>query len=166
MQAASVALALVLLLVDQTPEGLRIQIVDEEGKAMFPLGAAKMFERTQALLAKVAQVVNKLPNKIAVTGHTDATPFRSVREGYGNWELSTERALASRRALIEGGLSVDRIARVTGRADKDLLIPEIPGSPRNRRISIILLRNAPTTVPAAAPGQPNSEATPTPTPTP
>lgn len=133
------------VLVDQTPEGLRIQIVDQEGKAMFPLGVSQMLDRTRALLAKVAQVVNKLPNKIVVTGHTDATPFRSAaRKNYGNWELSTERALASRRALVEGGLSDDRVAKVTGQAGKDLLVPKTPNSPRNRRISIILLRTVPT----------------------
>ncbi len=129
------------LIVDRTPEGLRIQIVDQEGKPMFPLGTARMLDRTRALMAKVAQVIRSLPNKISISGHTDSTKFRGRRAGYGNWELSSERALSSRRALIEGGIPTERIANVAGKAANDPLVPEEPGSARNRRISIVLLRD-------------------------
>ena len=137
------------LIIDQTPEGLRIQIVDQEGRSMFPSGSARMLDRTRALLRKITSVINGLPNKIALSGHTDATPFRG-RIGYGNWELSAQRANASRRELVAGGLPSGRIEKVVGRADKELLVKDDPKSPRNRRISIVLLRQALTEKPAAS----------------
>jgi chemotaxis protein MotB len=129
------------LIIDRTPEGLRIQIVDQDKYSMFPLGSAAMYDYTRKLLAEVAKIVAKLPNRIAVTGHTDSTPY-SRSSSYTNWELSTERALASRRALLDSGFLEDRIERVIGKADKEHLLPAEPNSPRNRRISIVLLRDA------------------------
>ena len=128
--------------VDRTPEGLRIQIVDQAGRSMFPSGGAAMFEHTRKLLRQVAEAVARMPQQIAVKGHTDASPFVNDT-GYSNWELSTDRANASRRALIAAGLPEARISSVTGRAAQEPLVPEDPFSPRNRRISIILLRAAP-----------------------
>jgi chemotaxis protein MotB len=127
------------LMVDETPEGLRIQIVDQDGSSMFASGGSEMFEKTKKLMALVAQAVSKLPNQISVRGHTDSTPYHSAK-GYNNWDLSTDRANASRRALIEGGLDPSRIANVVGKADKDPLFPENPSAPENRRISIVMLR--------------------------
>ncbi len=127
------------LVVDHTPEGLRIQLVDQNKKSMFPSGKADMFEHTAELMRLVVQAIGNLPQKISIKGHTDATPF-SGRNGYTNWELSTDRANASRRALINGGLSPERVVSVVGRAAMDPLITEDPRSPQNRRISIILLR--------------------------
>ena len=127
------------LVIDQTPEGMRIQIVDEEGKSMFPSGSAQMFEHTRKLIALVVDAVGTLPQRIAVKGHTDAAPFVNDN-GYSNWELSTDRANSSRRALIEAGLPSARIASVVGLADTEHLDENNPLSPRNRRISIILLR--------------------------
>ncbi len=135
------------LIIDQTPEGLRIQIVDQERLSMFPIGSADMFDRTKQLIGLVSQAITELPNQVSVKGHTDSTPFVSGASS-DNWELSTDRANASRRALIETGLSRDRIADVVGKADTDHLFPDDPNSPRNRRISIILLREAP--LPAAS----------------
>ncbi len=149
------------LLIDRTEEGLRIQIVDEEGKPMFPRGDAKMYERTKHLMEAVTKVIAKLPNKVSVTGHTDALPYRGIRAAYGNWELSSDRALESRRVLVETGLGIDRITKVVGRADQEHLVADFPNSPRNRRIAIVVLRD-PKPVAAAAPPTP----TPTPTPTP
>jgi chemotaxis protein MotB len=126
------------LVVDRTPEGLRIQIVDQDKTSMFPLGSSEMSEPARKLMALVTQVVQRLPNKISVSGHTDATPF--TRAGsYGNWELSADRANASRRALIASGLPADRIAKVVGVADRDPMVADEPASPRNRRISMVLL---------------------------
>jgi len=126
------------LVVDRTPEGLRIQIVDQDKTSMFPLGSSEMAEPAKKLMALVTQVVQRLPNKISVSGHTDATPF--ARAGsYGNWELSADRANASRRALIASGLPADRIAKVVGVADRDPMVADEPASPRNRRISMVLL---------------------------
>ena len=127
------------LVIDQTPEGMRIQIVDEEGKSMFPSGSAKMFEHTRKLITLVVDAVRTLPQRIAVKGHTDAAPFVNDN-GYSNWELSTDRANSSRRALIEAGLPAARIASVVGLADTEHLDEDNPLSPRNRRISIVLLR--------------------------
>ena len=129
------------LIIDRTPEGLRIQIVDQDKYSMFPLGSANMHDYTKRLLSEVAKIVSRLPNKIAVSGHTDSTPY-SRSSTYTNWELSTDRALASRRALLEAGLPDARIERVMGKADKEHLFPQEPNSPRNRRISIVLLREA------------------------
>jgi chemotaxis protein MotB len=136
------------LIIDRTPEGLRIQIVDQDKYSMFPLGSAAMYDYARKLLAEVAKIVGKLPNRIAVTGHTDSTPY-SRSSNYTNWELSTDRALASRRALVESGFPEDRVERVIGKADKEHLFPDEPNSPRNRRISVVLLRDAPV-VPAGS----------------
>ncbi|WP_119678606.1 flagellar motor protein MotB [Indioceanicola profundi] len=130
------------LIIDQTPEGLRIQLVDQFGYSMFPSGGAQMFPQTAQLLSAVAQAVARLPNRLSVTGHTDGLPFRQGA-GFSNWELSTDRANASRRALEAAGVSPDRFESVIGRADKEHLFPEDPNSPRNRRISIVLLREQP-----------------------
>ena len=129
------------LVVDQTPEGLRIQIIDQEGKSMFASGSAEMYAHTQRLLALVTNAIGKLDNPVAIKGHTDATPYSS-NNGYSNWELSTDRANSSRRALIAAGLPASRIASVVGRADQEPFIKDDPFSPRNRRISIVLLRQA------------------------
>lgn len=126
------------LIIDRTPDGMRIQIVDQANTSMFPIGSSEMHDYTKELLAQVAAVVSKLPNKLAISGHTDARPYASDR-GYSNWELSSDRANASRRALIEAGLPQDRFASVTGRADKEPIVADDPFSPLNRRISIILL---------------------------
>ncbi len=109
---------------------------------MFPSGSAQMFEHTRKVLALVVDAVKQLPQQIAVKGHTDAAPYVND-DGYSNWELSTDRANSSRRALIKAGLSPDRVASVVGLADTDHLDEDDPLSPRNRRISIILLRENP-----------------------
>ena len=127
------------LLVDQTPAGLRIQLVDQEQVSMFNTGSAEPLESTCRLARLMAQVVAKLPNKISVSGHTDATPYASA-DGYSNWELSSDRANAARRLLLESGLAAQRIALVQGKSDTEPLLPDNPTSPRNRRISIVLLR--------------------------
>lgn len=138
------------LMMDNTPEGLRIQLTDQEGLAMFPGGSSAMFGHTRALLDLVSRIINQLPNKIAISGHTDGVPFRDP-SGYSNWELSADRALASRRALLASGVPENRIDRVVGRADTDHLVTDDPKAPRNRRISIILLREQDLTAPPELP---------------
>jgi chemotaxis protein MotB len=128
------------MLVDNTPEGLRIQITDQEGLAMFPSGSSAPYGHTRAMLDLVARIVRQLPdNRISISGHTDSVPFKDP-SGYTNWELSADRALASRRALIASGVPENRVDRVVGRADQDPLEKNDPKGLRNRRISIILLR--------------------------
>ena len=129
------------LIIDRTPEGLRIQIVDQEKQSMFPLGSSQMEESAHKLMGLVALVVQKLPNRISITGHTDAAPYAFGRY-YGNWELSADRANASRRELVGDGVSGERIEKVVGLADREPLVPDDPRSARNRRISIVLLREA------------------------
>jgi chemotaxis protein MotB len=130
------------LIIDRTPEGMRIQLVDQDRVSMFSSGSAKMEDYTKKLLDLVAQVVARMPNKISISGHTDSTPYQSDN-GYSNWELSADRANAARRELLTAGLSPDRIANVVGKADTDPLLPDDPNSPRNRRLSIVLLHEQP-----------------------
>jgi len=130
------------LIVDMTPEGLRIQIVDQQGKSMFPSGSAQMYDDTTKLIAKVAQIINKLPQKLSIRGHTDAVPYGSSAT-YDNWNLSADRANASRQALVKSGVDPKRIGDVAGKADTEALFPNDPTSPQNRRISIILKRDHP-----------------------
>ncbi len=127
------------LLIDRTPEGLRIQIIDREKFSMFPSGGAVPYERGRDLLRLVGKVIARLPNKISVTGHTDSSPFPAGSRR-DNWDLSTERANESRGVLVSVGVNDLRISRVVGLADRDPLAPENPKDPKNRRISIVLLR--------------------------
>ncbi len=127
------------LLIDNTPEGLRIQLVDQDGLAMFPSGGADMFLHTRRLLELVASAVLALPQKLAVSGHTDSVPFRSDN-GYSNWELSSDRANSTRRVLQHFKVPEKRFSRVVGKAATEPLLPDDPTHARNRRLSIILLR--------------------------
>ena len=128
------------LAIDMTPEGLRIQIMDEVKLPMFASGSADPNERARALLRKVVPVLRALPEAISIAGHTDATPFAG--NGKTNWELSTERANATRHLLTEAGLEDTRIRTVTGHADRDPLLPADPFAAANRRIAIVVLRAA------------------------
>ncbi len=128
------------LSIDQTPEGLRIQLLDEDRLPMFATGSATINDRARLLLAKVGPVLAKLTGEVAIAGHTDAAPFAGT--GRSNWELSTERANATRRLLLDAGLPETRVKRVTGNADRDLLLPNDPLAAANRRISIVVLRAA------------------------
>ena len=127
--------------IEQIGAGLRIQLLDTHKTEMFPLGSAEMMEKTSEIMAKIAESIKKLPNKIAIVGHTDATPYRAG-SGYSNWELFAVRAHASRRALIAAGLPEERLATVTGKAATDSLNKADPEAPSNRRISILLLRES------------------------
>jgi chemotaxis protein MotB len=139
------------LIVDETPEGLRIQIIDTDGTPMFASGGSEMSSSLQKILTNVIAAIKDLPNKLSIRGHTDATPFRGG--GKDNWDLSAERANASRREVIKLGVDPDRIVNVVGRADREPLIPDNPKDPQNRRIGIILMREFPTkqTADAATP---------------
>ena len=127
------------LVVDNTPEGLRIQIVDQEGLAMFSSGGFDPLPRAIELLTLVKDVVIKMPQKIAISGHTDAVKF-GAGAAYTNWELSVDRANSARRVLISRGLPESRVNRVVGKAATEPLDLDNPKSPRNRRLSIVLLR--------------------------
>jgi chemotaxis protein MotB len=126
------------LAIDMTPDGLRIQIMDEVKLPMFASGSAEPNERARLLLQKVVPVLLKLTQAISIAGHTDAAPFPGP--GRTNWELSTERANATRRLLVEGGMPEARFRSVTGNADKEPLLPAEPLAAANRRIAILVLR--------------------------
>ncbi len=106
---------------------------------MFASGSARMFAKTKKLMAKVAELVKEMPNELSIRGHTDGTPYGSGAD-YTNWELSADRANASRRAMLDAGIPSDRLNNVMGKADTEHLYPETPKDPRNRRISIIMLK--------------------------
>jgi chemotaxis protein MotB len=127
------------LLIDNTPEGLRIQLVDKEGLAMFPSGSAEMYLHTKRLLELVSQIIAKLPQNAAISGHTDASKFAGG-DAYTNWELSADRANSARRELVNLGIPESRIQRVVGKAATEPLLPDDPKNPRNRRLSIVMLR--------------------------
>jgi chemotaxis protein MotB len=129
------------VLVEITPEGLRVQLLEADGQPMFASGGAAPTERARQMIQRVAQAASRLPNPIQVTGHTDSTPFRGGGTR-SNWDLSTERANATRRLLSEAGVAEARIQGVTGMADRAPLLPEQPQAAGNRRVAITLLRQA------------------------
>ena len=126
------------LLLDITPEGLRIQIVDQQNRPMFDIGSAHLKPYTQAILTELASYLNTVPNHLSLTGHTDATPYAGG-SGRTNWDLSSERANAARRALEAAGLSTEKTARVVGLSSSVLFDRGDPRDPINRRISIIVM---------------------------
>ena len=127
------------LLVDITTEGLRIQIVDDRNRPMFALARAELEPHTRDILQKLGDVLNAMPNKVSLSGHTDATPYASGEKHYSNWELSADRANASRRELVAGGMSEQKIMRVVGLSSAALFDKDDPANPVNRRISIIVM---------------------------
>jgi chemotaxis protein MotB len=128
------------LLIDITTEGLRIQIVDEKNRPMFELGRAQLLPHTRDILHEIGKVLNDVPNRISLSGHTDATPYYGGERGYSNWELSTDRANASRRELIAGGMREDKVMRVVGLSSAVLFDRADAFNPINRRISVIVMK--------------------------
>jgi len=126
------------LLLDITPEGLRIQIVDAQNRAMFDLGSAKLKDYTAQILRELAPYLNTVPNRISISGHTDTTPY-AAGNGMTNWDLSADRANAARRALEGGGLGTEKVARIVGLSSSVLFDKDNPRNPINRRISIIVM---------------------------
>jgi len=126
------------LLLDITPEGLRIQIVDKQNRPMFDIGSTRLKPYTVAILTELARYLNTVPNHLSVTGHTDATPYVDG-SGRTNWDLSADRANAARRALEAAGLATDKTARVVGLSSSVLFDKQDPRNPVNRRISIIVM---------------------------
>jgi len=124
---------------DMTRDGLRIQIVDDQNRPMFDSGSAVVKPYMRELLQEIGSVLAEVPNRLTLEGHTDAAPFGGGERGYSNWELSSDRANASRRELLLGGLPEDRMLRVQGLASSALFDRNDPLSPANRRISIIVM---------------------------
>jgi chemotaxis protein MotB len=122
-----------------TPEGLRVQIVDNKNMPMFKSASSETEPQIRLILRALAPVINKLPNKITINGHTDAKPFPVNRKGYSNWELSSDRANAARYELNQGGLAEEKILKVTGLSASIPYNPTDAEDPMNRRISIIVM---------------------------
>ena len=122
-----------------TTEGLRVQIVDDKNRPMFDSGSAEMKSYTRDILREIGKTLNEVPNKISLSGHTDAIPYFGGEAGYSNWELSADRANASRRELVAGGLEDGKVLRVVGLASAIPLDKNDPNAPINRRISIIVM---------------------------
>jgi chemotaxis protein MotB len=129
------------LLIDQTPEGLRIQLVDQDGRSMFQEGKVMPNDRARILLRAIAKVVNQLPNRVSISGHTSASV--AGRQSEGDWQLSSGRADAARQILQGAGVVSDRVYQVAGKANSDPLYPDDPTLAGNRRIAIVLLREKP-----------------------
>jgi chemotaxis protein MotB len=124
---------------EKTIDGLHIQIVDEQNRPMFDAGSALVKPYMREILRAIGVTLGDVENRIALAGHTDATPYGSGYRGYSNWELSADRANASRRELVAGGLSDNKLLRVEGLASSQLRTPDTPNDPINRRISIVVL---------------------------
>lgn len=127
------------LLLDLTTEGLRIQIVDRENRPMFASGSAQLQPYAREILRELAALLNSPPNRISLSGHTDAVPYSGGYAGYSNWELSNDRANAARRELVASGLDPGKVMRVVGLASTVLLDKDDPQNPINRRISIVVM---------------------------
>jgi chemotaxis protein MotB len=126
------------LRIDRTPDGLLIQILDQENRPMFASGSARIDAATRELVRIIGLAVGDLAYPLAITGHTDSVPFLG-RSDYGNWELSADRANATRRALLDAGVAEARISRVSGLADTMPLNSAVPTAPENRRITMLLM---------------------------
>lgn len=127
------------LLLDMTPDGLRVQIIDQQNRPMFALGSARMQPELSVVLRALAPFFNRLPNKITLAGHTDAMQYASGEREYSNWELSADRANAARRELVAGGLDDTKIKQVLGLSSTVSLVKDNPNAAVNRRISVVIL---------------------------
>lgn len=125
--------------IELSPEGLRVQLLDTDKRPMFELGSANVAPYLRKLLKTFAPVLNELPNRIQISGHTDSHPYPGGDAGYNNWDLSADRAKASRQELVAGGLDSDKLLRVSGMADRIRFHGAGPYDAANRRIEIIVL---------------------------
>ena len=125
--------------IDVTPDGLQIQIVDHQNRPMFDSGSALVKPYMRDILREIGAALGGVENRISLAGHTDAAPYGNSDRGYSNWELSADRANASRRELVSAGMPDAKLGRVVGLAASDLLEPDNPRAPANRRITITVL---------------------------
>ena len=126
-------------MIDIDTDGLRIQIVDEKNRAMFSVAKAELEPYAKVILRAMGPMINSVPNKIKISGHTDALPFNAGNKAYGNWELSAERANAARRELINGEMDPDKVLQIDGMGSAVPVDKDNPLNPVNRRIAIIVM---------------------------
>lgn len=134
------------LIVEQTQEGMRIQLFDKDRRPMFEAATDQMYGYAEDMIAEIGRVVSNLPNRISIHGHTDGRPYNGPG-GYSNWELSADRANTARRVLSASGVSQDRFSEVVGKAASEPMVPDDPLRAENRRITILVLREAPVVSP-------------------
>ena len=146
--------------VQQTPEGLKIDITDSDKYPMFIPQTATLTNMGKLVLERMAKVIHKMPNYMSVTGHTDATTSEEGKSDYTSWELSADRANAARRYLLKSGIDPQQPRKVVGSGDKELLLPNDPRSPRNRRVTLLMMRGSHILIPDAAVPDVNTGATP------
>jgi chemotaxis protein MotB len=127
------------IMIDIDTDGLRIQIVDEKNRAMFSVAKAELEPYAKVILRAMGPMINSVPNKIKISGHTDALPFNAGNKAYGNWELSAERANAARRELINGDMDADKVLQIDGMGSAVPFDKDNPLNPVNRRIAIIVM---------------------------
>ena len=130
------------IMVEESRDGLNIEIVDQDGRSMFPDGGKEPFERTKLLIKKIAPQLKAMPYRVSITGHTAASKV-PPKPGYGPWELSADRTNAVREILVGEGLKYGNIFMVAGKADTDPLFPDNPTMSPNRRVTITLMREEP-----------------------
>jgi chemotaxis protein MotB len=138
------------IFLEQTPEGLKIEIMDSDKTPLFVAGKAELTPAGQALIARMVPIIKQLPNYMTITGHTDAAPIDNNNPSYTNWELSGDRANAARRFFIQSGIEPERPKRVIGMADREPLDKEDPRNSKNRRITIIMLKGSHIALPEGA----------------
>ena len=138
------------IMVEETKQGLNIEIVDQDGRSMFPDGSKEPYERTRRILQKIAPVLKAMPYRISITGHTAASKVPD-KPGYGAWELSADRANSVRAILAAEGVPSGHIFQVAGRADTEPLFPDNPYLSPNRRVTITLMREEPPVPPDLSP---------------
>ena len=127
------------MLIEVTPEGLRIQIIDEKNRPMFDTSSAELKPYSKVILREIGRALNAVPNKVSFSGHTDAAQFGGGEKGFSNWELSANRANASRREMIAGGMDENKVLRVVGLSSTVLFDKNDPLSSANRRINVVVL---------------------------
>jgi chemotaxis protein MotB len=130
------------VVISVTNEGLRVELIEGSGSTFFESGSPAPTDTGKDMLAKLATEIGKLPNKVTIEGHTDSTPFNG-RPGYSNWELSTDRANAARRLMQSLGMREDQVTQVRGYADQSPRDAANPEDPSNRRVTMIILNQAP-----------------------
>lgn len=130
------------LLIDLTTEGLRIQIIDNQNRPMFSTGRAEVQPYMRDILRELGPVLNELPNKVSISGHTDASQYARGERAYSNWELSADRANASRQELVAGGMSESKVMRIQGLSSSMSLVKDDPYAAVNRRISLVVLNQS------------------------
>jgi len=144
------------ILMEQTPEGLKIELRDSDKNSMFQPASTELSNAGKKILSGLTPIIRKLPNHLSITGHTDAIAFQGTDPNYTNWELSTDRALSARRYLERNEMTKERVKKIVGHASEDLVLVDDPTSPINRRIEIILLRGSHMSLLPAAQAAPRS----------